>query len=282
MKPFLTRMIICPHCGSDFDTKVDQLTCSTCQHTVPLRDGIPVFTHPPDILQPSQKLKRGPNLGTPWRRANWRFLESQLALLPINGTILDVGAGRGDFESLLAGRDYLALDVYPYPETDIVCDLSSTNPFRPRSLDVILLMNVLEHVFETQLFITSLVHILKPGGKLIVAIPFMVKMHQEPLDFIRYTHYALEEIATQNQLKINLLEGYYDPIFFLNEGLGNIKYAYLPIAQGSKRFLARTLLYSMEKLTGQLAKLIGLGETLPPEQTRSHAPTGYHTVFQKP
>lgn len=241
-----------------------------------------MFTQPPDNLQPSHKLKRGPNLGTPWRQANWRFLESQIALLPINGLILDVGAGRADFEALLAGHNHLALDVYPYPETDIVCDLAATNPFRPNSFDAILLMNVLEHVYGTQQFIASLTHALKPGGKLIVAIPFMVKMHQEPLDFVRYTHYALEEIAAQHQLKVAQLEGFYDPMFFLGEGIGNIKNAYMPIIQGSKRFPARALLYSLEKLAEHLAKLVGPGKTSPPAEMRSHAPTGYHAVFLKP
>jgi len=282
MKHFLTRTIICPNCGGDIDTEANCLFCKACQHTVPLKDGKPVFTQPPDNLQPSRKLERGPNLGTPWRQANWRFLESQIALLPDSGIILDVGAGRGDFEALLAGHDYLTLDIYPYPETDIVCDLTVINPFRPNSFDAILLINVLEHVFETQRFITSLTHALKPSGKLIVAIPFMVKMHQEPLDFVRYTHYALDEIAVQHQLKVAQLEGYYDPMFFLGEGIGNIKFAYLPIIQGSKRYPARALLYSMELLAGKLAKLVGQGSTSPPTETRSHAPTGYHAVFLKP
>lgn len=282
MKPSLASTIICPHCGSDFDTETNRIVCKACQHTFPLIDRKPVFTQPPHNLQPSQKLDRGPNLGTPWRQANWHFLESQIALLPTSGNILDVGAGRGDFEALLAGHDYLALDVYPYPETDIVCDLTVINPFRPNSFDAILLMNVLEHVFDTQRFIASLTHALKPGGKLIIAIPFMVKMHQEPLDFVRYTHYALGAIAAHHQLKVAELEGYYDPMFFLGESIGNIKFAYLPFIQASKRYPARALLYCLEKLAEQLAKLIGQGKTSLPMETRSHAPTGYHAVFLKP
>lgn len=282
MKLSLGRTIICPLCGGDFDDETNRMVCKACQHTVPLQEGKPVFTQPPDNLQPSQKLERGPNLGTAWRQANWCFLESQIALLPVSGIILDVGAGRGDFEALLTGHDYLTLDVYPYPETDIVCDLTVINPFRPNSFDAILLMNVLEHIFETRRFIASLTHALKPGGKLILAIPFMVKMHQEPLDFVRYTHYALDEIAAEHQLKVAQLEGYYDPMFFLGEGIGNIKFAYLPIIQGSKRYPARALLYTIGKLSGQLAKLVGQGKTSPPTETRSHAPTGYHAVFLKP
>jgi 2-polyprenyl-3-methyl-5-hydroxy-6-metoxy-1,4-benzoquinol methylase len=189
-------------------------------------NGIPLFTPVAGEIRPSEKLARGPDTGTPWRKANWRFLESQLAQLPAEAWVLDVGAGRGDFAALLDRFQTIALDIYPYPEIDLVCDLTVCNPFRPASFDAIVLMNVLEPVYDTHALLGRLSELLKPGGILITAIPFLVKLHQTPLDFVRYTHFALERFAPQHGLVCELLEGYYDPLFLLSEGTGNIKNAY--------------------------------------------------------
>jgi SAM-dependent methyltransferase len=224
---------------------------------------------------------RGPEIGTPWRRANWRFLAGQTAALEAGAMILDVGAGRGDFADLFEGRNYLALDVYPYPEVDIACDLTESNPFREASLDAILLMNVLEHIYDTHALLGSLAAMLKPGGALICAIPFLVKMHQEPVDYVRYTHYALERLGPQYGLHIELLEGFYDPISLLGEGTSNLKWAVLPEVRGLRHYAGRILLAGMEVIASALGRLTGPGVVKPPQAARSHAPTGYHVVYRK-
>jgi SAM-dependent methyltransferase len=232
-------------------------------------------------LQPSEKLVRGPDTGTPWRRANWRFLQEQAAGLDPQAVILDVGAGRGDFADLFRGRDYLALDVYPYPEVDIACDLTRTNPFRDGCFDAILLMNVLEHVYDARALMDALVRALKPDGVMIVAIPFLVKMHQEPVDFARYTHYALELLGKQYGLEMARLEGYYDPISLLGEGTGNLKNAVLPEVHGLRHYAGRLLLLGIEGIASILDRVVGPGKAISPDAARSHAPTGYQLVYRR-
>ena len=249
---------------------------------MPLQDGIPIFTPPPPGLQPSEKLRRGPEIGTPWRQANWRFLEQQVAALAPEATLLDVGAGRGDFASLFQGRETWALDVYPYPEVDIVCDLTQSNPFRQGCFNAVLLMNVLEHVYDSHTLFTSLAGLLKPGGSLVIAIPFLVKMHQEPLDYMRYTHYALRRLGADHGLELAHLEGFYDPISLLGEGIGNLKWAVLPEERGLPHYAGRLLLAGIETLASALGRVIGPGRVRSPETARSHAPTGYHVVYRKP
>ena len=282
MKSTLLTFLRCDRCGHELVEQDGALRCEHCGRLVPLQDGVPVFTPAPGSLQPSEKLRRGPEIGTPWRQANWRFLAEQTAALEPGAIILDVGAGRGDFAGLFQGRNYLALDVYPYPEVDLACDLTQCNPFREDSFDAILLMNVLEHVYDTHALLSSLAAMLKPGGALICAIPFLVKMHQEPVDFVRYTHYALERLGPQHGLNLELLEGFYDPISLLGEGTGNMKWAVLPGVRGLRHYAARLLLVGMEVMTSALGRLIGPGRLRPPQAARSHAPTGYHVVYLKP
>lgn len=283
-KPDLLTLIECPVCGLDleFSRPRHELKCVGCNQIYEMYDGIPLFTSPPSNLVPSEKIIRGPDIGTPWRKANWRFLEEQLARMPKDALVLDFGSGRGDFTEILSGYPLIALDIYPYPEVDIVCDLTTTNPFREASFDVVVLMNVMEHILDTRSLLVALSRILKPGGHLIVAIPFMVKIHQEPIDYVRYTHYALQSLAETYHLEIISLQGYYDPVFFLEEGIGNIRNAFLPEVRGSKRYLARLLTSIIQFQANCLQRLIGSGSLKSPSEVRSKAPTGYHVVYRKP
>ena len=220
-------------------------------------------------------------MGTPWRQANWRFLQQHVDLLPADALILDVGAGRGDFAAALQKHRSVALEVYPYPEVDLVCDLTRANPFRPASFDAILLLNVLEHVYDTHALLGTLSDLLKPGGVLLIAIPFMVKLHQTPVDFVRYTHFALQRLGEDHNLQIDLIEGYYDPVFFLGEGLGNLRNAALPELKGARRWTARLVISFAQYLANVLQRILGPGKAINPGLTKSMAPTGYQIVYRK-
>jgi len=281
MKSLLLETIECPQCRGELQEQPGELVCLACGHQIPLMDEIPLFTKPPEDIQPSEKLVRGPGTGTPWRQANWRFLERQLARLDQQASVLDVGAGRGDFNALLTSRQVISLDIYPYPEVDIVSDLTLTNPFKLESFDAILLMNVLEHVYDTRAFLAALSGLLKADGVLIVAIPFMVKMHQVPVDYVRLTEFSLKRLGPDHGLAVDELDGYYDPLFFLAEGTGNLRNAYLPGLARSKRMAARSLLGGIQVLADGLQRLIGPGRAQSPSEVRSLAPTGYQVVYRK-
>lgn len=303
----LLGLLVCPDCRGELELQerggersgeqIQQLLCKSCARSIPLHQGIPLFTQAPEDLVPSPRIERGPGIGTPWRQANWRFLESELDRLPQGAHVLDVGAGRGDFAAAFEKRSHrltwTALEVYPYPEVDIVCDLTQHNPFRQASFDAVLLLNVLEHVYDTHALLETISDILKPGGVLIVAIPFMVKVHQAPVDFVRYTHFALARLAEQHGFQVERLEGYYDPLFFLGEGIGNLKNAVLPEMKGPGRRLAVVFVRGISLLAGMLGSVLGPGKTLqiypaarmypsaPTEQTKSMTPTGYHILYRK-
>ena len=281
MKETLLEVIQCEQCGGELNQRDEGLVCSQCEHVIPLHTHIPLFSPVNQTIQPSPKEARGPNMGTPWRQANWRFLDKRLVSLSQNALLLDVGAGRGDFFSVLKGRPFIALDIYPYPEVDIVCDLTKTNPFRPNSFDAILLFNVLEHVYDTHALVQSLAAMLKPDGVLLVTIPFMVKMHQVPVDFVRYTHYFLERLGDDHGLKVEHLEGYYDPVFLLGEGIGNLKWRILPAIRGFHHYVGRTLLWGIQILAELMEHVTGPGWVQIPAEARSLSPTGYHVVYRK-
>jgi len=283
MKKELIKRALCPACGSALGPPSgESWTCPACGHELSFFQGIPLFTQPPGELVPFEKRERGPQLGSTWRQANWKFLQNQAAVMPPGGVVLDVGAGRGDFASLFSGRGYLALDVFPYPEVDVVCDLTQITPFRAGSFERILLMNVLEHVFDGAGLLRALSGLLTAGGELIVAVPFLLKVHQAPVDFARHTHFGLRRLGEQAGLETSLLEGFYDPAALIGEGTRNMRYTVLQRLPRAKRVAARLALDTIDGLSKTLEGLVGAGFTRLPEDEPSPAPLGYHIVYRKP
>ncbi len=283
MKALLSSIIVCPLCKQPFPVKeADFWHCTRDHYTVPIQGDKPIFTPTPQAAHIYERIERGPNQGTPWRQANWKFLQEQVSKQDSQALILDIGAGHGDFAAIFASRKYLAVDIVPYPEVDLVCDLGKCVPFREGTFDMLILMNVLEHVYHFHELLDALHYILKPGGMLVIAVPFMIKVHQAPFDFHRYTHYALEELARQHGFEIELLEGYYDPIFFASEGLRNLRFWELPKFPRYIRWPARGLLLLSQGLLTLIKLLIGAGYTHSPRTSRSPAAIGYHLVLRKP
>tara|TARA_Y100000031_G_C8177921_1_gene365003 strand:- start:361 stop:885 length:525 start_codon:yes stop_codon:yes gene_type:complete len=67
--------------------------------------------------------------------------------------------------------------------------------------DIILCMNVLEHVFDFNKAIKNIHSALKPGGKLILFVPVFYPLHDEPNDFWRFTEHALKKILKDFNIK---------------------------------------------------------------------------------
>lgn len=113
-----------------------------------------------------------------------------------NGTIvLNVGAG-GDVAHVineeLNGKsiDIKSMDIDPMMKPDIVGDVCNI-PFPDKSLDFLIIMEVLEHVKEPFIAISEIYRVLKPNGKVILSTPFIYPVHADPHDYFRYTKNGL-------------------------------------------------------------------------------------------
>jgi SAM-dependent methyltransferase len=279
----LIPLLICPRCKSAFRDLGDQgLVCSSCGYQVKKHHGVFLFDQNPMDMQPFDKRERGREKGTPWRQANWHFLEQQVEKLPSNALMLDVGCGHGDFSEILSQRDCIFLDVMPYPEANIACDLTKTMPFRENAFDAVALMNVLEHVYESQKLLDRLKFLLRPGGVILITIPFLLKIHQAPYDFHRYSHFALHHMAQELGFEVEMLEGYYDAAFLLGEGIRNIQFYALTNRPRLIHWAARFVLEAMKFGNRLNRALLGKGIIAAPASQNSPAPIGYHVVLRKP
>ena len=122
----------------------------------------------------------------PWEVARARFFRRVLAdasILAAPRAVLDVGAGdgylaRGLLDTLPAGSEVACLDPN-YTDDDLRAfttppraGLSFVRAPPPRRFDVILMLDVIEHVADDHAFLGGFIaHSLAPGGFVLVSVP---------------------------------------------------------------------------------------------------------------
>ncbi|KND47917.1 MAG: hypothetical protein AB199_04135 [Parcubacteria bacterium C7867-004] len=74
-------------------------------------------------------------------------------------------------------------------------------PYEDGSVDQVLMLNILEHIYNHRFFVGESFRILKPGKTVIGFVPFLINYHADPHDYFRYTHEALERIFTDAGFK---------------------------------------------------------------------------------
>ena len=116
-----------------------------------------------------------------------------------NKKILELGSGkkhRGRYyysakQFFDRSNEFIRSDVvkeYGHEIIDIT-KLDSKNEF-----DIILCMNVLEHVFDFHTAVENLHNAVKPNGKVIVFVPGFYPLHDEPADYWRFTEHSLRRL----------------------------------------------------------------------------------------
>jgi SAM-dependent methyltransferase len=147
---------------------------------------------------------------TSWRKKNYLFyLENLKWDRSIPQSLLDLGSGRGQFLDLYRNFEfYVGLDFAPYESVSVISNLTEELPFHPNIFDYLVASNVLEHLSEATMLINEAVRVIKPGGKFLGTVPFLIPVHQAPYDFVRLTPFALKlmlERAGFDQIKISAL-----------------------------------------------------------------------------
>jgi SAM-dependent methyltransferase len=117
------------------------------------------------------------------------------------GDLLDIGAGdipyRPDLESRV--RTYHTVDhELRVNEIDFAVDVQDMRGvIESERYDTALLIEVLEHVPNPFKAAGEVFRVLRPGGKVILSVPHLSRIHEAPYDFYRYTHYGLRHIFTE-------------------------------------------------------------------------------------
>jgi SAM-dependent methyltransferase len=122
----------------------------------------------------------------------------------ISGKILDIGAGESPWKYLL-GQDtiYQGVDITSAGEfgmiknPDVICYDGLTIPLPSNEFDAGLCIEVLEHTQSPQVLLLEAFRVLKPGGKLLITVPWSARVHHTPFDCHRFTPFQLKSLMEQ-------------------------------------------------------------------------------------
>lgn len=146
----------------------------------------------------------------------YRGAAAKLAMLAheAGGRVLDLGAADGWARTRMPGAaDYVSLD---YPVTAVglygarpdVFGTAGSLPFRDASFDTLLLLDVLEHLPDPQAALAEVARVLAPGGRLLLTVPFLYPIHDDPHDYQRYTRNGLRVALERAGLRVGRLEAH--------------------------------------------------------------------------
>lgn len=104
--------------------------------------------------------------------------ETAFGMLPASGRVLNLGAGRGGISWLLhqAGYEVTSLDLHPehFMAEGLTCgfaDLNQSLPFSDGGFDVVLAVEVVEHLENPWHFMREAIRVLRGDGVLIMTTP---------------------------------------------------------------------------------------------------------------
>jgi SAM-dependent methyltransferase len=133
----------------------------------------------------------------------WQDLSNELP--KVSGTVVDVGCGAQPYRGLFsASARYLAID---HADTrgsfggeaapDTIYYTGERWPLDSQIADFILCTETLEHILNLDVFLAEMHRCLKPGGRVMLTIPFAARWHFIPHDYWRPTPSALNHLLTK-------------------------------------------------------------------------------------
>lgn len=226
------------------------------------------------VFEMSQELTHGQN-----NVFRDQFIRKWITSLKSDAQIIDIGAGPMPYKSLIQGlglsyhshdfEKYQAADgdpglqseEWPIYGHDFVCDITA---LEARDFDYAICTEVLEHVPNPAAALTNIAQSVKPGGEILITLPFSSRMHQAPYWFSAgLSRYWFEHHAPLNALKIKRITIAGD---FVDQMISELEQLFNPISVGRFR-LGRLLIkiiktqesFIRSKLSKELLESGGIG-----------------------
>ncbi|TAE34047.1 MAG: class I SAM-dependent methyltransferase [Cytophagales bacterium] len=150
-----------------------------------------------------------------------KWLEQTLKKIPAGLKILDAGAGELQYKKWCNHLNYVSQDFNQYDgqgngaglqteefdtsKIDIVSDITSI-PVPNESFDVIMCIEVLEHVPDPNQAVRELTRVLKKGGFLIITAPFCSITHFAPYHFATgFNRYFYQQVLGESYTQLDLV-----------------------------------------------------------------------------
>lgn len=208
------------------------------------------------------------------------YLESFFASFePQSFSALDIGGIRGGQSGTFRrpespGQLWTVLNSDPTVDPDVLGDAHSL-PFAANEFDLVLVMEVLEHLTKPEIALGEAFRVLKHEGAAVLSIPFLVRVHGDPDDYQRWTPSKIRMEAVNAGFQVVRVEpmgGFAAVVFDLSR-------SYLTLSRLDRN---SKLLSKVGGLALQLLRLLGLGTRRDPVWSSSWITTGFWVVLSKP
>lgn len=129
----------------------------------------------------------------------------------LKGKLLDFGCGSKPYKKLFDVQEYIGLDIeksghlIKHDEVDVYYD-GKTIPFIDNHFDSIFSSEAFEHIFNLEEILTELHRVIKPGGYMLITLPFVWDEHEIPYDFARYTSFGIQHLLKNKGFEIIAIE----------------------------------------------------------------------------
>jgi SAM-dependent methyltransferase len=118
----------------------------------------------------------------------------QPAMDAMRGDVLVIGAGKENYQNRLPfSCSVISTDIESGPYVDCIADAHDL-PFETGRFDSLVAIDVLEHLKDPSEARSEMARVLRPGGQVLLTIPFAFRIHGDPFDFQRLTARGLEEL----------------------------------------------------------------------------------------
>ncbi len=139
----------------------------------------------------------------PFWHARRGLLQGLMEFLPaLQGRVIDVGCGQKPYRSLVPATAYIGVDIDTAATRQLgVADVYYDGhklPFDDGAFDAVLCSQVLEHVFRPDDFLGEIHRVMRRGGVLLLAVPFMWDEHEQPVDYARYSSFGIRALVERN------------------------------------------------------------------------------------
>jgi SAM-dependent methyltransferase len=130
------------------------------------------------------------------------------------GHFADLGCGKVPFYGLYRDSvdEVTCIDwpgsAHGSEHVDVFADLNLATSIPAASFDTIFSSSVLEHIWKHDMFWDEMARMLRPGGKIILSVPFIYWLHEEPHDYFRWTRHALVKACEERDLAVVSLKPY--------------------------------------------------------------------------
>lgn len=208
------------------------------------------------------------------RRALNIFIKKHSLSCKSNDVILDVGCGEMPYKDLFSHTKYIGTDILTSGrelnrKTPTFWSDGETIPLKENSCSQVLLIEVMEHIYNPDNLLSEVKRVLSSNGTLLITTPFFWPIHESPFDYKRYTKYSMHQLLEESGFN-----------FVKSEETGNIFVSFFQTINSYLYFLAGKKLFILLLPLIIIFNFLGLILSLYTSKNNPF-PLGYITMGRK-